>query len=293
MNNYYKYLPISGEDEKWGINVLDAGCTRIHPSEDYPDASHPMHHYFNWSKGRTLQEYQVIYITKGEGIFESKSCPQTKINEGTIILLFPDEWHRYRPDKSTGWDEYWIVFKGAAIQNIMKENFFHPANPLLTIGHDEKVLGILSVIIETTKYEGAGYQPLISGAVLHLLGYIYSTFRQDSFKQENQVEITVNKARIILRENSDKNISVETIAEELQVSYAWFRKAFKSYTGMAPGQYLIQLKIQRAKELLSNPSKSIKQIAYDMQFDSAFYFSRLFKEKTGVTPAQYRKKIKM
>ncbi|MEJ7684533.1 MAG: helix-turn-helix transcriptional regulator [Segetibacter sp.] len=66
---------------------------------------------------------------------------------------------------------------------------------------------------------------------------------------------------------------------------------FKSYTGIALGQYLIQLKIEKAKILLSNPSKTIKEIAYDLHFDSCFYFSRLFKEKTGFSPDTFRNTI--
>jgi hypothetical protein len=71
MLNYHKYLPTSPEDESWGMHVLNAGCNRIDKNVDYPSADHPAHHYFNWSKGRVLDEYQVIYISRGEGIFES------------------------------------------------------------------------------------------------------------------------------------------------------------------------------------------------------------------------------
>jgi AraC-like DNA-binding protein len=84
---------------------------------------------------------------------------------------------------------------------------------------------------------------------------------------------------------------MEKVAEELNVSYAWFRKAFKNYTGIAPHQYLLQLRIEKARVLLSDPSLSIKEIAARLNFESAFYFSRLFKEKMGVGPEQYRKNL--
>lgn len=84
---------------------------------------------------------------------------------------------------------------------------------------------------------------------------------------------------------------MQQIANELQVSYAWFRKMFKLYTGIAPQQYFIQLKIEKAKMLLGDPSKSIKEIAYDLKFESSFYFSKLFKEKAGLSPDQYKKKF--
>lgn len=289
MVNYYKYVPVSKEDESWGLCVLNAGFNRINPEQIYPPLNHPTHHYFNWEKGRVLNnEYQIIYITKGEGLFESSACELINIKEGTIILLFPGEWHRFMPNKPTGWDEYWVGFKGDAMENIVQQNFFKLETPALNIGIREEVVNIIIEIIEKIKQEKTGYQPLIAGAVFHLLGQIHSICRQNAV-MEDSIETIVNKARILLRGNLFENISIEKIAEELNVSYSWFRKIFKVYTGLAPGQYLIQLKIEKAKMLLADPSRAIKEIAYDLQFESCFYFSRLFKEKTGITPENFRK----
>ena len=289
MINYYKYVPVSKEDENWGLCVLNAGCNRINPGEIYPPLDHPTHHYFKWEKGRILNnEYQIIYISKGEGLFESSTCELVHIREGSIIILFPDEWHRFKPNPEAGWDEYWVGFKGDVIKNLIQNNFFQLDAPVINIGIKEEVVNIIREIIEKAKQEKTGYQPMIAGAVLHLLGQIYSICKQDSLK-EDLIETIVNKSRILLRENIEEKLCVEKIAEELNVSYSWFRKAFKEYTGLAPGQYLIQLKIEKAKMLLSDQSKSIKEIAYDLHFESCFYFSRLFKEKTGVTPEKFRR----
>lgn len=291
MINYHKYLSVSEDDKKWGLYVLYAGCQSIDVSGPYPLAAHPAHYRVNWNRQRVLHEFQVLYITKGEGIFESRQCPKTTIKEGTIIILFPGEWHRYEPKEQTGWDEYWVGFKGEVIENIISKNFFQQQSPLFVIGYNENILNLFLEIIEKTKQEKTGYQPLISGAVMHLLGKIYSISKQQYFETSGLVEQIVSKARIIFRENINQNISLEKIAEELQVGYSWFRKYFKKYTGMAPGQYIIQLRIERSKELLAYSNKPIKQISYELHFDSTFYFSRLFKKKTGVTPAEYRKKI--
>ncbi|CAN5298459.1 AraC family transcriptional regulator [soil metagenome] len=289
MVNYYKYLPVSSEDEKWGISVLNTGCGRINAAEKYPLPTHPWHHNFNWVNGRVLQEYQVIYITKGQGVFECESCRETIIKEGTVIFLFPNEWHRYKPLEDTGWDEYWIGFKGEMAQNIMT-SFFKKDTPFLHTGFNENLLNIFAEVIEKTKHEKAGYQPLVSGAVMYLLGRLHYISKQHSFTEADNIESIVSRARLILRENIDKDFSIEQISTELNVGYSWFRKIFKSYTGIAPGQYMIQLKIDKAKELLSDPSKTVKAVAYELKFDTCFYFSKLFKEKVGITPVQFRKK---
>ncbi|MEO9003729.1 MAG: AraC family transcriptional regulator, partial [Ginsengibacter sp.] len=264
MTNYYKYLPTSSEDEKWGIHVLSAGCNRIGAHVDYPAPEHPVHHYFDWSKGRILDEYQIIYIPAGHGVFESASCEQQQIKEGTLLFLYPGEWHRFKPDPQTGWDEFWVGFKGVIIENIVQQNFLSGKNAVQEIGMSENIIQLFTNIIEITKEERTGYQPLVSGIVMHLLGEIYSLAKQQLYTGEEVTESIINKARIIFRTNIDQDINIEKVAIELCVSYAWFRKAFKTYTGIAPHQYLIQLKIEKAKVLLTNRSRSIKEIAFSL-----------------------------
>lgn len=291
MINYYKYLPTSSGDERWGMHVLNAGCNRIGGHVDYPAAGHPAHHYFNWDQGRVLNEYQIIYIPMGSGVFESANCKQQQIKEGAVILLFPGEWHRFKPDLKTGWHEFWVGFKGFIIENIIRQQFLSKKNAVQEIGLSEKIIHLFTDLIEITKEERTGYQPLVSGIVMHLLGEIYSLKKQRIYTGQEMTESIINKARVIFRTNIEQDINIEKVANELCVSYAWFRKAFKAYTGIAPNQYLIQLRIEKAKLLLSNQSRPIKEIALTLNFESAFYFSKLFKEKTGVSPDVYRKNL--
>lgn len=289
MVNYYKYLPVSKEDESWGLTVLNAGCTHIEATNDYPFKDHPAHHNFNWNSWRILQEYQVIYITNGQGIFESDSYQQTIVKAGTIIVLFPNERHRYKPDSRTGWDEYWVGIKGDIIDNLVTSGYLRPDNPCLYIGFNDSIFNIYNSIIEKTREERSGYQPLVSGAVLHLIGACYAAVKQ-STAENKEAENIINRARLLFRSNISNAYSPEQAAQELNVGYSWFRKLFKNYTGLSPGQYYLQLKIEKAKDLLSNSNVPVKEISIVLNFESGFYFSRIFKEKTGLRPTEYRKR---
>lgn len=291
MLNYYRYLPLSEVDEKWGLSVLNAGCTSIKPNQHYPYKEHPSHHNFSWEKGRILSEFQLVYIIGGKGIFESSTMGECKVKEGSVMMLFPGEWHRYKPCKETGWDEYWVGFKGKMADNVFKENFFTPAEALLSIGFKEEIIALLNEIMEQTKKEKPGYQPLISGAVMHILGRIFSICKQKKIQHEDLVQVVINKAMVVLRAKIHEQVKMEEIAAELQVSYAWFRKMFKLYTGIAPQQYCMQLKIERAKFLLNDLDKSVKEVAYELSFEYPLNFSKLFKEKVGLSPEQYRDKF--
>lgn len=291
MANYYKYLPLSQQDEDWGLHVLNTGHNRVASHQEYPSRSHPGHHYFNWRQGRILQEFQVVYITKGNGYFESTHCSQKKIQAGTVFILFPGEWHRFKPDPSTGWDEYWVGFEGSILKKLFDKKFFQLSSPVFHIGLHENILSLFSDIIKAAETEKAGYQPYISGAVLHLLGQIYMLMKQQSLPLDDDTEAIITKAKILLRKGIDSKLSISEVAKELRVSYSWFRKTFKTYTGIAPGQYLQQLRIEQAKFFLLDRSRTVKSIAYDLNFNSAFHFSALFKAKTNMSPAQYQKKF--
>lgn len=288
MINYCKYLPVNQDDEAWGLTILNAGYTHINKSSTYPSKDHPSSYYFTWKNGRVLHEYQIIYITQGEGVFESEHCKLTRVKEGNIIILFPNERHRYKPDAGTGWHEHWIGLKGQIIDNFIANKFFSLQKPVLDIGIKEAIYNLFLDIIEKTKSERPGYQPLISGAAVHLLGSIYAELTQAFFEGESYIQLIIEKARFLMRDHMNQNATPEDIANELQVGYSWFRKQFKKYTGLAPNQYLIQLKIQHSKELLLSPENSVKSVAYLLNFESVPYFSKLFKIKTGLTPQEYR-----
>lgn len=198
MPDYYKYLPVSAGDEHWGLSVLNAGSTHIQPGMSYPSPGHPSHHNFKWSKGRVLQEHQVIYITRGEGVFESERSGRREVKEGTILLLFPGERHRYKPDRQTGWDEYWVGFAGPVAERIFQRHFFQPEDPTLVLGCHEGLLHLFLEIIDTTKKEATGYQPLAAGAVLHILGRIYHLSQQEKFEGQGIAPL-IDQARLLFR----------------------------------------------------------------------------------------------
>ena len=81
------------------------------------------------------------------------------------------------------------------------------------------------------------------------------------------------------------------LLEEIPMSYSKFRQDFKKLTGLSPNQYYLNVRLNKAKELLAATSLNINEIAYHTGFDSIFYFSKLFKKKNGVSPKDYRKKV--
>ncbi|MCD7962369.1 MAG: AraC family transcriptional regulator [Rikenellaceae bacterium] len=283
----FKYLVSNDTDAQWGLTVTTVGFHHITPDQEYPPQKHPEEYGFDYSKGRILNEYQLIYITRGKGTFKSKTVPQTKIKEGSLFLIAPGEWHTYKPEKDTGCDEYWVGFNGKIIDELVHNGFFQNTSEIFYMGINEELVSLYSKIIEVASEENTCFQQLMGGMVYHILSMLYYNQKKQQFGDKEIVN-RVNKAKIIMHENIYNNITPEDIVQRLNLSYSWFRRAFKEYTGFSPAKYMNELKLQKAKTLLTNTSKSVKEISISLSFDNVEYFSTFFKKMTGKTPVEYR-----
>ena len=100
---HLKYLVVNKNDLLWGLAVNSVGSQVVGPGQPYPPTGHPSRYLFSEERGRILNEFQVLYITEGQGVFRSASLPApVPVTSGTMFILFPGEWHSYRPDPSTG-----------------------------------------------------------------------------------------------------------------------------------------------------------------------------------------------
>ncbi len=285
-----KYLIINEEDKNLGFNILHGGHNLIQPNEPYPMPDHPENYKFKWEKGRKLNEYQAIYIMNGKGVFESETAGVRRINSGSIILLFPNEWHRYKPSLSTGWNEYWFGFKGAFADRLMEYEFIRKDTPVLHIGFNEKVFNLYADLVEIIQSEPPGNQMIAAGVAVQIIGMANRLIREKHFEGK-ELEELIKKSRLMLIENLESPLSPKDIAQKLNLGYSWYRKMFKKYTGLAPGQFQMQHRINKARELLANQSYTIKEISGMLGFESNFHFSKTFKSKTGMTPGQFRKTV--
>lgn len=289
MQNFHRYLSVTSQEKAWGFYVTTAGYSRVGPRQAYPQRTgHPRNHAFTWNKGRILDGYYVVYISKGRGMFESALTAPVTVEAGTCFCLFPGVWHRYKPDAQCGWEEYWVGFKGTYPESLMRHGFFSPGNPFAQTGLHEPLAVLFHKLLDEIRGGNAGYHQVIAGIALQILGLLHAA-RSDNHDPENGSDSIIGKAKFILREDAENSRSIEEVTRELGIGYSKFRKLFKDVTGQSPHQYRLNLKLERAKELLTMTSLSVSEIAYGTGFDSVFYFSRLFKKKNRVSPASFRR----
>ncbi len=123
----------------------------------------------------------------------------------------------------------------------------------------------------------------------HLLRH-YST-RKYAFREydDGLSQQRLSQAIEYMNDHLSENLSLASIAAELHMSQYYFCRLFKQSTGMTPHQYLIQQRIERAKQLLKLPELTITQIAQDCGFAHQSHFAKYFRLRTGASPQQFRR----
>jgi AraC-like DNA-binding protein len=292
MQNYQKYLNVSRTEINWGFYVNTVGSAKVPANRNYPNnREHPIDHSFTWNKGRILNGFYIVFITKGEGVLESAKTKAYNIKVGTCFLLFPGIWHRYKPQTHSGWEEYWVGFNGDYPAELMNKGIFKPDSPFIEVGLNEELLELFHTLITTVQTAKIGYRQIISGITLQMLGLLTAVSRfQDETGSKN--EKLISKAKFLLQESIENPISLEDIAKELPMGYSHFRKVFKEITGLSPNQYHLKLRLDKAKNLLAATNLAINEVAYQTGFESIFYFSRMYKKRNGICPKEYRAGLK-
>ena len=282
---HLKYLAVSPDDLRWGLAINSVGFQDVPAGAPYPPSDHPSRYLFSEERGRTLNEYQLLYITRGNGRLRSTQVPEgVSLGPGSLFLLFPGEWHSYRPDPATGWKEFWIGFNGAMVEEWDKSTFFTREKPVLQVGIHSEIVTLYNEAIQMAAFQHSGFQQCLGGIVAHLLGLARMYQRQETF---SEVSDKINQAKILISEQY-RTIRPEEVAARLYMGYSNFRRIFKEYTGFAPAQYIQEVRLNRMKELLTNTSLPIKEIADDCGIENYDYFFTLFRRLTGMTPSDYR-----
>ncbi len=287
METFHRYLPTGLTQLPLGLEVSACGSSRIESGKHYPVGTHPQEYTFQYNNGRTLNCFQLIYITAGRGQFSSAQLGTHQIETGTLIALLPGEWHSYQPDPDCGWDEHWIEFSGTQAATLVAHAGITTETALISIGLHEQLIRIYQLCCQAAQQLYAGHPSVMAALTIELLAQIHA-LRQDNTAESTPIAEAIRSACCYMNDHITDAIDMEQLAQRFGVGYTWFRRQFKTSTGLSPAQYHIHCRLARARELLSTTEYTVEHIAQMLGFASSHYFSRLFKEKQGITPGAYR-----
>ncbi|MFH1920674.1 MAG: AraC family transcriptional regulator [Planctomycetota bacterium] len=284
-HHYFQYLPVSERDRDWDLYVDGLGWAGEPPGTTYAHSLHPEPYCFAWDRGRVLADFAALYITQGQGEFESEITGRTTVPPGKVILLFPGVWHRYRPGAESGWTKYSVAFGGGYAQRLLERQFISPERPILDTGLDDSILHGYLRLLDLLQSRPNGLQPRLAAHVMEILAAALAAAGRG--RELGTLHDAVRRAKLLLEQHVEDLVDMKQLAASLHLSYDRFRHLFAMQTRMSPYQYHLQLRINRAKQLLHGTALSVKEIAATLKFEDPHHFSKIFKKHAGISATQW------
>ncbi len=270
---YREYL--EKEPGFFQIYVAHIGC--------FPKA---LGHYREWRKG--CEDNIIFYCLSGKGhyIIGDKKY-QLTTNQFTIIPA-SDKMLRYWADANDPWTIYWVHFNGENLKTFNSFLQIDQHKGPVQIPFNSKAISLWQEMYQSLEM---GYsKENLCNASFSLYNFV-ATFlypeKHIEIAKEKSTDMTTLTIRF-MRENLDKKISIEDMAAQHDMSCSHFSTLFRKSTGMPPIDYFINIKMQKACQLLYANNSRIKDIAMELGYDDPYYFSRVFKKYMNISPEQYK-----
>ncbi len=291
MRPGYHYLDVGEHDLAAGVYLTSIGCGEIARGETYPAAGHPEDYDFTWAKGRVLTDTALVFIAAGKGAYETRK-EKSAWTGGQALLLPPGLWHRYRPDREHGWTQYWFTLSGELIGRWWQQ--WEGRLPLQPMPLRQPVVFrrefdrfIAMVMKEAGKARSEQPQPLTwTAAGLSLIGTFVNQHLEQRSDPAGQDEL--EKALRFLQNHAHRPIGVSQIASAAGVTRRTLERRFAETIGRSPRDHLEWLRVQRARKLLVETRRPIKEIAYLCGFQESRGLIRACRRWLDAPPGRIR-----
>ena len=287
MKPTHKYLPVNEAQRSWGLYATCVGHSRTAPGAEFPSSAHPDEYFFSWENGRILREWQMILVEEGKGTVEFRQ-KRHPVRKGSLIVLPPGCWHRYRPQKNIGWTTLWIGFGGDLADRLVGGAGFGKDGEVLYLPNTHRfhrsLMDTVDEILESPKdntYSTAARIPALVATLME------EKSKDDSGASYSEL---IHRAQTHIAEHAAEIVDFEELSTSLGLPYRTFRHVFGKGTGTSPHQYQMEIRLARAKNLLRSTDMPISDIAETLGFNSTWYFSHFFQKRARTSPAAYRKR---
>jgi AraC-like DNA-binding protein len=295
---FFHYLPVEDTIMRLGLYLTAVGRGVIPSKEHYPPVGHPTMYTFNYLQGRILPEFQIILITDGKGIFESKQTGKIDIESGTLILLFPDVWHRYKPDDQTGWKERWISINGVVIHQLVDQGYLDPDQAVQQLSEPEHLTSTFDTFLDRIHRNPIENTLVTSLRTMAFLSKIIESIGSGTTGARKQVDngrVKVSKDKLvdsvldIIWTQSHRPISMNYILKQVPASRRTLERRFQKAHGHSIHEEILQCRLTRAKRLLRETHLPIKTVAYLSGFSYPERMRCTFLKILRTSPSDFRK----
>jgi AraC-type DNA-binding domain-containing proteins len=242
---------------------------------------------------RTLQHHELILITgeKGSITWERKKY---SIKDGMLLYICPDVLHSM--EVGTEGPGFFFSVHFSFVGVCFNDNGWDinnrverlPLYPIQVLPDSYPIQDAFKKLTDSWNDKQPGYEFVARTLLEQLLIVIYQNTQKQN--QNYGASLKVEKIIDFMHQNINSQITLAELAELVQLSPAYLSRAFKEATEYSVIEYFNKMKIDKAKELLIEGNKKVKEVARILGFTDEFYFSRIFKKIEGLSPSEFYSK---
>lgn len=231
--------------------------------------------------------FEIYFLTKGSRllIFSDRMYELTK---PTVIIIPPNTLHKTEGGPFTRYN----IFASPKALNKFEEAVLDKKSLQLIEPSPEALSELVGPLEKAIAQNDEKFLPYINEAVFSYFIYLLNGIEVSDNKgygNKKLVPIVVLKVIKYFNDHLTDNITLDDVANEFFISKSTLNYNFKRYTGCSPMEYLLKLRLDTAKRMLTETDKSIDEISEKSGFSTPNYFGTIFKKQLGISPTAYRK----
>lgn len=229
---------------------------------------------------RTLDHHVAIVISAGRGWCTAPDGRRHPVTAPALLWITPGVVHHYGADPETGWDESFVDFTGPAAATYTELGYIEPDRPVVPLADTGPARAAVGRIARAAR-RGNPLLEVETSAAVHELLVALRRARADTDADGDPVLQALARDAFL-------PLSVAEHAARHGMTPAELRTAVRRGAGCSPKDYLLGIRLGRAKELLVGTELPVAAVARRVGYDDPAYFSRLFTRRVGIAPIRFR-----
>lgn len=238
----------------------------------------------------STSNYSIIIVKDGKGIV-THSDRRYALTKGNGVVLSHSDSAKFKADSIEPFSLIEIQFGGRSAESIISSIERREKSPVLNFLSNFKIVdSAFDLIVECSKTYHTDYSILLT-----FYDFINSINEHYMDKKVPTKNVYMTRAVEYIKQNFNKNISVEQIANLLGIERSYLSRLFKTYKNKSTQNYIIDYRMYKAKRLFEEEDMNVSQVCAAVGYTNIYCFSRIFKSRVGMPPKEYmeqcRKKI--
>ncbi|MDR3318024.1 MAG: helix-turn-helix domain-containing protein [Clostridiales bacterium] len=237
---------------------------------------------------RVRDYHSLHFIIYGKGSLKHNDKGYS-LKKGQCFMLYAGEKFCYEPDKSDPWSYIWVDFECDNADKLFALCGFSLNMPVLTVKNMDDMCEKLVAMCDVYDCSNMQNTQCTCYLLLILSKLIedYNSISDDYAGRDIRKFRHIRDAIIFMNNNYKIKISVNDIANSVNISPSYLTAVFAEEIGISPLQYLLMFRIANACRLLQQKELNVSDVAYRVGFGDPLYFSRVFNKFKGIAPGKY------